>query len=72
MFSVKKCYLFEGVSPSFSILAEHLECAQNAHGVRKIDFLRDRHYFAAMFLSCVFGQAIGRNSLLAKASPFSG
>ncbi len=24
-----------------SILAEHLECAQNAHGERKIDFLRD-------------------------------
>ena len=24
-----------------SILSEHLEYAQNAHGVRKIDFLRD-------------------------------
>ena len=24
-----------------SVLAEHLECAQNARGVRKIDFLRD-------------------------------
>ena len=29
---------FEGVSPSFSILADHLKCAQNAHGVNKIDF----------------------------------
>ena len=27
-----------------SILAEHLECAQNAHGVSKIDFLRNYHY----------------------------
>ena len=36
MFSVKKCYLFEGVSPSFSILAELLKCAQNAHKVSKI------------------------------------
>jgi len=41
MFSVKKCYLFEGVSPSLSILAEHLKGAQNVHGVSKIDFFRD-------------------------------
>ena len=40
--------LFEGVSPSIaqsftscSILVEHLHCAQNAHGVSKIDFLRN-------------------------------
>lgn len=32
---------FEGVSPSFSVLAEQLKCAQNAHGVNKIDFLRN-------------------------------
>ena len=38
MFSVKKCQLFEGVSPSFGILAERLKCAQNAHGVRKLTF----------------------------------
>ncbi len=38
MFSVKECLLFEGVSPSFSILTEHIGCAQNAHGVRKIEF----------------------------------
>ena len=38
MFSVKECQLFEGVSPSFSILTEHIGCAQNAHGVRKIEF----------------------------------
>jgi len=43
MFSVKKCQLFEGISPSFSILAVHLKCAQNVHGVSKIDFLRDHH-----------------------------
>ena len=40
MFSVKKCYLFEGVSPSFSIIAEYLKGPQNVHGVSKIDFLR--------------------------------
>jgi hypothetical protein len=40
MFSVKKCQLFEGLSPSFGILAEHLRGTQNAHGVRRIDFLR--------------------------------
>jgi hypothetical protein len=42
MFSVKKFLLFEGVSPSFRILAERLKCAQNAHGVNKMDFLRNR------------------------------
>ena len=41
MFSVKKCQLFEGVSPSFGILAEHLKGPQNVHGVSKIDFLRN-------------------------------
>jgi len=40
MFSVKKCQLFEGLSPSFGILAEHLKGTQNAHGVSRIDFVR--------------------------------
>ena len=35
MFSVKKCELFEGASPSFRILAEPLNCAQNTHGTNK-------------------------------------
>jgi hypothetical protein len=42
IFSVKKDLLFGGVSPSFSILAEYLKCAQSAHGVSQIDFLRNR------------------------------
>jgi len=42
MFSVKKCRLFEGVNPSFGILAEDLNGAQNAHGANKTDFLRNR------------------------------
>jgi hypothetical protein len=32
--------MFKGVSPSFSILAEHLKGPQNVHGVSQIDFLR--------------------------------
>jgi len=43
MFSVKKCQLFEGINPSFGILAEDLKGAQNAHGANKNDFLRDHH-----------------------------
>ena len=50
MFSVKKCYLFEGVSPSFSILAELLKCAQNAHKVSKIDLLQIHHNWRMYFL----------------------
>jgi hypothetical protein len=38
----QKRKLFEGVSPSFCILAEGLGSAQNAHGESKIDFLRVR------------------------------
>lgn len=34
----------KGVTPSFSILAEHLKCAENAHGGNEIDFLRDHHH----------------------------
>jgi len=49
MFSVKKCELFEGVSLSFSIFAEHLHCAQNAHGVNKMDFLRFHPLSCAVF-----------------------
>ena len=43
MFSDKKCPAkagFEGLSPSFIILAGHLKCAQNAHGVNEIAFLQ--------------------------------
>ena len=42
MFIVKKYQLFEGVNPSFGILAEDLKGAQNAHGANKTDFLRKR------------------------------
>jgi len=38
MFSIKKCQLFEGVGPSFGILADHLKGAQNVHGVSKSTF----------------------------------
>jgi len=31
MLSVKKCQLFEVIIPSFSILAQYLKYAQNAH-----------------------------------------
>ena len=40
MFGVKKCLLFEGVSPSFSILAKHYKCAQKAHGESNKHFVR--------------------------------
>jgi len=43
MFIVKKYQLFEGVNPSFGILAEDLKGAQNAHGANKTDFLRNHH-----------------------------
>jgi hypothetical protein len=57
MFSVKKCPAkagFEGFSPSFSVLAEHLKCAQNAHGVNEINFLRDHQYSVHSLERAVF------------------
>ena len=38
-FIVKKCRLFEGVSPSFGMLDELLLGAKNAHRVNKTDLL---------------------------------
>jgi len=47
MFSLKKCRMFEGVSPNFGILAEDLKGAQNAHGANKTDFLRGHQHSPA-------------------------
>jgi len=48
MFIVKKCKLFEGVSPSSCILDECSNCAQNGHEVNKIDFLRVHQVFLSL------------------------
>ena len=52
---VKNHKLFEGVSPSFCDLATRFMHPKNAHGVSKIDFLRNHQEFGLQDLFCVFG-----------------
>ena len=75
--SVKIRELFEGVSPSLAqsftscgILAEHPECAQNAHGASKIDFLRSRLYIGFqkyVLFTAIFTTGPNRNMFLRNA-----
>jgi len=60
MFSVKKCQLFEGVSPSSVILNELFLGARNAHKANKTDFLRNRqrlksikNYHSISIMKCI-------------------
>jgi hypothetical protein len=41
--------LSESITPSFSILAEHPKCAQDAHGVSKIYFCECINFQSSIF-----------------------
>ena len=72
MFSVKKCELFEPrcSGANVSIFAERLQCAQNAHGVNKMDFFTKPSYFLEEKNTIFITRALGSNLPFSKNQKF--